>query len=58
MITGYDTVLITGAPVDAGIRAMLDSLHGAWPNMVVASGREHVGPFLPWSTMRVRSDRH
>ncbi|MBL6280349.1 hypothetical protein JMF97_29735 [Micromonospora fiedleri] len=48
MITGYDTVLVTSAPVDAGIRGMLDDLHGRWPNMVVALGGEQVGPFLPW----------
>lgn len=54
MITGYDTVLVTGAPVDAGIRVMLDDLHGRWPNMLVALGGEHVGPFLPWRTTRAR----
>ncbi|NGM14166.1 hypothetical protein [Verrucosispora sioxanthis] len=54
MITGYDTVLITGAPVDAGIRVMLDDLHGRWPNMVVALGGDHVGPFLPWRTTRAQ----
>ncbi len=52
MITGYDTILITGAPVDAGIRAMLDGLHGTWPSLVVALGGEHVGPFLPWRSRR------
>ncbi|RZU72443.1 hypothetical protein EV384_0808 [Micromonospora kangleipakensis] len=54
MITGYDTVFITGAPVDAGIRAMLDDLHARWPNMLVAPGGEHVGPFLPWRTTRAQ----
>ncbi|WFE47694.1 hypothetical protein [Verrucosispora sp. WMMD1129] len=54
MITGYDTVLITAAPVDAGIRVMLDDLHGRWPNMVVALGGDHVGPFLPWRTTRAQ----
>jgi hypothetical protein len=59
MITGYDTVLITGAPVDAGIRAMLDDLEGSWPNLLVAVGRDGPlpppagpGPFLPWRTTR------
>ncbi|MGS2620039.1 hypothetical protein ACVCAH_37050 [Micromonospora sp. LZ34] len=54
MITGYDTVLITGARVDAGIRAMLDGLHGRWPNMLVALGGEHVEPFLPWRRTRAK----
>lgn len=54
MITGYDTVLITGAPVDAGIRAMLDDLHGRWPNMLVALGGKHVGAFLPWQRVRAQ----
>ncbi|WP_405111654.1 hypothetical protein OG559_02000 [Micromonospora sp. NBC_01405] len=54
MITGYDTVLITGTPVDAGIRAMLDALHGRWPNMLVALGGEQLGPFLPWRKTRAQ----
>lgn len=54
MITGYDTALITGAPVDAGIRAMLDDLNGRWPNMLVALGREQLGSFLPWRKMRAQ----
>ncbi|MEV4813849.1 hypothetical protein [Micromonospora avicenniae] len=54
MITGYDTVLITGAPVDAGIRAMLDDLHERWPGMLVAVGGEQVGPFLPWRRVRAQ----
>jgi hypothetical protein len=54
MITGYDTVFITGTPVDACIRAMLDDLHGRWPNMLVALGGEHVGLFLPWRTTRAQ----
>lgn len=53
MITGYDTVLITSTPVDAGIRAMLDDLNGIWPNMLVAFGGEHVGP-LPWRRTRAQ----
>ncbi|MFI7576557.1 hypothetical protein [Micromonospora sp. NPDC049497] len=52
MITGYDTVLITSGPVDAGIRAMLDGLHRRWPDMLVALGGEYIGPFLPWRSTR------
>ncbi|WBC08707.1 hypothetical protein [Micromonospora sp. WMMA1947] len=54
MITGYDTVFITGAPVDAGIRVMLDDLHARWPNVLVALGGEHVGQFRPWRTTRAQ----
>ncbi|AEB44554.1 hypothetical protein [Micromonospora maris] len=54
MITVYDTGLVTSAPVDAGIRGMLDDLHGRWPNMVVALDRKRVGPILPWRNTRTR----
>ncbi|MEU8263112.1 hypothetical protein AB0C02_21075 [Micromonospora sp. NPDC048999] len=52
VITGYDTVFITGAPVDAGVRAMLDGLSRNWPEMLVALGGSTLGPFAPWSSMR------
>ncbi|GAA4578794.1 hypothetical protein GCM10023176_55350 [Micromonospora coerulea] len=52
MITGHDTVFVTGAPVDAGIRAMLDALHRQWPNMLVAVSGVADGVFLPWLTSR------
>ncbi|WP_433495869.1 hypothetical protein ACQP26_13295 [Micromonospora sp. CA-248089] len=54
MITGYDTVFITGAPVDAGIRVMLEDLHARWPNVLVALGGDHVGQFRPWRTTRAQ----
>ncbi|SCG69547.1 hypothetical protein GA0070613_4627 [Micromonospora inositola] len=52
MITGHDTVFVTGAPVDAGIRTMLDVLHCRWPNMLVAVSGVADDVFLPWQTSR------
>jgi len=52
MITGYDTVFITGVRVDDAIRAMLDDLHRRWPAMVVAlTGTSHEG-FAAWDSAR------
>ncbi|MGC5021265.1 hypothetical protein [Micromonospora sp. DT47] len=52
MITGHDTVLLSGGRVDVGIRAMLDGLHGRWPNMVVSVSGVANETFLPWPRSR------
>lgn len=52
-ITGYDTVLLSGGRIDAGVRLMLDDLHRRWPHMVVSFGMTNK-TFLPWP--KTRSD--
>jgi hypothetical protein len=47
---GYDTVFVTAAPVDVGVRVMLDDLHRHWPDMVVAIGE--AGTFTTWAVAR------
>lgn len=55
MITGFDSVMIARSPAGPGIQAMLDSMHGRWPDMLVGSsevGASGIGPFLPWLEAR------
>ncbi|MEU7614264.1 hypothetical protein [Micromonospora sp. NPDC049204] len=52
MITGSDTVFVTGAPVAAAVRMMLDDLHRRWPDMVVAMTGADGERFLPWPAVR------
>jgi hypothetical protein len=50
MITGFDTVIVTAAPVDSGIRTMLDELRRRWPSLRVALAGG--GAFTPWAIAR------